>query len=233
MHDIAANLTRVRERIAAAAALSGRAVEDVRLIAVSKSHPVEALAAAVRAGQHVFGESTTQEALNKIPAFHARALEWHFIGHLQSNKARFVPGQFHWLHALENLKLAQRLARLAAERNARLQALIEVNVTGDPHKHGVAAATLPALLEQLLRAELPGIELRGLMTVGPHPAGEAEVRASFAALRQLRDRCRQQFGIAQFNELSMGMSGDFEAAILEGATMVRVGTAIFGERDYP
>jgi len=233
MHDIAANLTRVRERIAAAAALSGRSPDDVRLIAVSKSHPVEAIAAAVRAGQHIFGESTTQEALDKMPAFHARALEWHFIGHLQSNKARFVPGQFHWLHALDSLKLAERLSRLAEEREARLQTLVEVNVTADPHKHGVAVPELPALLEQLLQADLPGIELRGLMTVGPYPATETEARAAFAALRQLRDRCRQQFGIEQFTELSMGMSGDFEPAILEGATMVRVGTAIFGERDYP
>ena len=233
MHDIAANLTRVRERIAAAAALSGRPPDAVKLIAVSKSHPVEAVAAAVRAGQHVFGESTTQEALTKIPAFHARTLEWHFIGHLQSNKARFVPGHFHWLHALDSVKLAERLSRLAAEHATRLHALIEVNVTADPHKHGVAVHELPALLERLLQADLPGIQPRGLMTVGPYPATETEARAAFAALRQLRDRCRQQFGIEQFTELSMGMSGDFEPAILEGATMVRVGTAIFGERDYP
>jgi pyridoxal phosphate enzyme (YggS family) len=236
MHDIGANLTRVRERIAAAAARSGRPADDIRLIAVSKSHPAEAIAAAVRAGQHVFGESTTQEALNKIPALgrlgDARAIEWHFVGHLQSNKTRFVPGHFHWLHALDSLKLAERLSRLTQERGVRLDALIEVNVTADPHKHGVAAQALPPLLEQLLQAGLPGIALRGLMTVGPYPATETEARAAFAALRALHEQCRRQFGIEQFTELSMGMSGDFESAILEGATMVRVGTAIFGERTY-
>lgn len=228
MDDIGANIRSVRERIETAATQAGRRVDDIKLIAVSKTHPPEAIAVALRAGQHAFGESTAQEALGKIPAFHAREIEWHFIGHLQSNKARFVPGNFHWLHSLDSLKLAQRLSRMAAEQDAHLNVLIEVNVTGDPAKHGVAADDLPLLLDQLLKAELPSLALRGLMTVGPVTTHESELRAAFAALRELRDRC----ALPGFTELSMGMSGDFEAAIKEGASMVRIGSAIFGARDY-
>lgn len=232
MQDIAVNLERVRERIAAAAVRAGRRAAEVKLIAVSKTHPLEAIAAAVRAGHAVFGESTAQEALAKIPALHARALEWHFVGHLQSNKARHVPGHFQWLHSLDSVKLAERLARLAQEQHAHLNVLIEVNVSGEPSKHGVAPAELPALLEALLRAELAGLSLHGLMTVGPHPATAPAQHQAFASLRALRDDCARRYALPAFTELSMGMSADFEAAIAEGSTMVRIGTAIFGERDY-
>jgi PLP dependent protein len=232
MQDIAANLARVRERIAAAAAQAGRKSDDVKLIAVSKTHPEAAVAAAIRAGQLVFGESAAQEALTKIPKFHARDLEWHFIGHVQSNKARFIPGNFPWLHSLDSLKLAERLSHLAQTQQTRLNALIEVNITGDPKKHGIAANNLFPLIEQLLGVQLPTISMRGLMTIGPYPATEHDMRAAFAALRQLRDQCQTRYALPNFTELSMGMSGDYEAAIKEGSTMVRIGTAIFGERDY-
>ncbi|HYM47665.1 MAG TPA: YggS family pyridoxal phosphate-dependent enzyme [Burkholderiaceae bacterium] len=232
MQDIAANLARVRERIAAAAAQAGRQANDVKLIAVSKTHPEAAVAAALRAGQLVFGESVAQEALTKIPQFQARDLEWHFIGHVQSNKARFIPGNFQWLQSLDSLKLAERLARLAQTQATRLNALIEVNITRDPKKHGIAANDLFPLIEQLLKAELPAISIRGLMTIGPYPATEHDMRAAFAALRQLRDQCQSRYALPDFTELSMGMSGDYEPAIKEGSTMVRIGTAIFGERDY-
>jgi hypothetical protein len=230
MQDIAANLEHVRTRIAAAAAQAGRAADDITLIAVSKTHPAQAVAAARRAGQLVFGESTTREALPKIAALHAPDLAWHFVGHLQSNKARFIPGNFQWLHSLHSVTLAQRLARQAPQ--AALNALIEVNITGDAAKHGIAPAELPVLVDALLKENLPALALRGLMTIGPHPASETESREAFACLRALRDDCVARFALPDFTELSMGMSGDYEAAIKEGATMLRIGSAIFGKRDY-
>ena len=229
---IGANLERLRAAIADAALRAGRRPEDVKLIAVSKTQPAEAVAAAFAAGQRVFGENTVQDALTKIPRFAGQGLEWHFIGHLQSNKARFIPGNFTWVHSLASVKLAQRLARLVQEQHTTVNALLEVNITRDPAKHGIAPEDIAPLLEQLLKANLSGIHLCGLMAIGPYPATESERRASFAALRNLRDDCAQRFALPGFTELSMGMSGDFIEAILEGSTMVRVGTAIFGKRIY-
>lgn len=229
---VAAQLRAVRDRIVAAAVSAGRAPSEVRLIAVSKTHPVDRIEAAISAGQRAFGENTVQEALTKIPALGGRDLEWHFIGRLQSNKAKFLPGNFHWWHSLDSTALARRVSRFAAERQARVETLVEVNVSGDPRKHGVAPDALPALLDGLLREPLPGLRLRGLMALAPYPAGETDARAAFARLRGLRDAAQQRFGLTDFTELSMGMSGDYVEAIREGATMVRVGTAIFGERDY-
>ena len=229
---IAANLERLRAAVADAAHRAGRHPQDVKLIAVSKTQPAEAVAAAIAAGQRVFGENTVQDALTKIPHFAGQGLEWHFIGHLQSNKARFIPGNFSWVHSLASVKIAQRLARLAQEQNTAVHALIEVNITRDPAKHGVAPEDVASLLDELLKANLNGIQLRGLMTIGPHPATESGRRASFAALRKLRDDCARRFALPGFTELSMGMSGDFVEAIQEGSTQVRIGTAIFGDRDY-
>lgn len=231
--DIAANLARVNESIRTAVQRAGRRPGDVRLIAVSKTQPPEAIAAAVAAGQRRFGENTVQDAMTKIPRFATEQLEWHFIGHLQSNKARFIPGNFSWLHSLDNLRLAERVSRAAEERRTIVNALIEVNITRDPARHGIAPPDLDPLLEQLLKAALPGLRLCGLMAIGPHPAGEPEIRAAFATVRALRDRCQAKHALPMFTELSMGMSGDYAEAILEGATLIRVGTAIFGERAYP
>jgi pyridoxal phosphate enzyme (YggS family) len=230
---IAANLAGLHERIAQAAIQAGRRPQDVRLIAVSKTQPPEAVAAAVAAGQRAFGENTVQDALSKIPRFAGQGLEWHFIGHLQSNKAKHIPGHFAWLHSLDSFKLAQRLARLAAEQGVALQCLIEVNITRDPAKQGVTPEALPALLEALLKENLAGLRLRGLMAIGPHPASADQSRAAFAALRRLRDEVAARFALAEFTELSMGMSDDYLEAIQEGATLVRLGTAVFGERAYP
>jgi pyridoxal phosphate enzyme (YggS family) len=229
---VAAHLTRVRGTIHEAALRSGREPDAVKLIAVSKTHALSMLEAAIAAGQALFGENTVQEALPKIDALRDRGLEWHFVGHLQSNKTKFIPGHFSWVHSLDSLKLVQRLSQAALEHHAVIQTLIEVNITRDPKKHGIAPEALAAFLEQLLKAGLTGISPRGLMAIGPYPASEAEARRAFAELRRLRDACRQNFDLAGFVELSMGMSGDYTAAIQEGATMVRVGTAIFGERDY-
>ncbi len=226
------NLIDIRHAIARAARACGRNPDEVRLVAVSKTHPPEAIAGAIAAGQRDFGESTVQEALTKISRFRDRGLEWHFIGHLQSNKAKFIPGNFAWLHSLDSLELARRLSRLAQEQSANINILIEVNISRDVKKHGVDPDALPGLVEQLVRENLPALHLRGLMTIGPHPATEKEVRGCFARLRELRDDCGRRFALPRFTELSMGMSGDYLEAIQEGATMVRIGSAIFGERDY-
>ena len=235
LDDIAVNLIRVREAIDAAAQLAGRNPNDVRLIALSKNHSREAIAAAIAGGQTEFGESTTQEALPKIISLPQPPVTWHFIGHLQTNKAKFIPENFKWVHSLDNLELARKLSQRAHEKyttpNA-LNVLIEVNISGDPKKHGLAPISLFDFVEKLLKENLPAVSWRGLMTIAPHAAPEPELRRYFAALRQLRDNCRQRFALPGFTELSMGMSSDYVEAIKEGATMVRVGTAIFGERDY-
>lgn len=225
---VAQNLQRVQETIARAALQAGRNPQDVKLIAVSKGHPWPAIAAAIAAGQYLFGENTVQEALKKIPQCQDPDVEWHLIGHLQSNKAKHVAGGFAWLHSLDSVELAQRLERVCAGN--RLNALVQVNLTEDPRKHGVTEAQLFHLLDELLQARPDHLQLRGLMAIGPHAAPESELRATFARLRMLGARCREQFHLPDFTELSMGMSGDFAAAILEGATFVRIGSAIFGER---
>lgn len=230
--EIAHRLEAVRAEITEAARQSGRSAEAIRLVAVSKTRPPAAVAAAVAAGQRVFGENTIQDALTKIPRFAGQNLEWHFIGHLQSNKVKHIPGNFSWVHSLDSLRLADRLSRVAQEKSVVVQALIEVNISRDPAKHGVAPEVAEALVESLLAAGLPGIVLRGLMAIGPQSADRSGLRSSFSALRELRDRCREHCRLDAFTELSMGMSGDFREAILEGATMVRLGSSIFGERDH-
>lgn len=232
---ICSNLVEVRERIVAAACRAGRVPEDVRLIAVSKSHPAETVAGALQCGQRVFGESRVQEAQEKQHALRALlppapAIEWHLIGHLQSNKARFVPETFSWVHALDNVSLARRIGDAARAAGVTINALIQVNVAGDPRKHGVASDALRPLVESLLAANIAGLSLRGLMTIGQLDASAADTQRAFADLRTLRDDVSRKFGLPEFTELSMGMTGDFEAAIAEGATMVRIGAAIFGQR---
>ena len=229
-HTIAENLERLRAQIDAAATRAGRAAQDVKLIAVSKKQPPHAIAAAVAAGQRVFGENTTQEALSKIPQFAGQGLEWHFIGHLQSNKSKLIPGNFVCLHSLDSLKLAQRLGQQAQDLDITLDCLLEINITRDPAKHGVLAEQVSPLLDQFLHANLTKLTLRGLMTIGPHPASETERRAAFAALHELRERCARQYALPGFTELSMGMSNDFLDAIAEGSTLLRIGNAIFGTR---
>ena len=226
MTTIPANLQAVRQRIAQACAQAGRAPATVHLLAVSKTWPVAALQEAAAAGQQAFGESYVQEALPKIAALAPLGLEWHFIGPLQSNKTRQVAEHFAWVHSVERLKIAERLS---AQRPAALPPLnvcVEVNVSGEESKGGCAPDEAPALCRAV--AALPGLRLRGLMAI-PEPTADASLaRRRFAALRELRDAINAD-GLA-LDTLSMGMSHDLEAAIMEGATLVRVGTAIFGER---
>ena len=228
--EIGLNLAQVRQRIDAAARESGRKASDIRLIAVSKRMTADCVAAAISAGQHCFGENTLQDAKTKQMLIDAPENEWHFIGHLQSNKARVVVTQFDWLHTLDSLKLATRLSDGAHPRAAPLKVLLQVNIANDPDKYGLAPTTLDSFIENLLQSELAGIELQGLMTIGQRTASLDQRRREFTALRELGTQCAAKFGAHHFRELSMGMSDDFETAIAEGATMIRVGSTIFGAR---
>jgi hypothetical protein len=227
---IAGNLHRVRQALATAAREAQRDPASIRLLAVSKTMPPAAVEAAIRAGQTEFGENTIQDALRKIPLFQGRGLSWHFIGHLQSNKAKLIPGHFSWVHSIDSLALARKLSQACEHHGTQINALVQVNVSGEDSKYGVAPTELSALIEQLLAAELPAIAWRGLMTLGRFNASDDELRSCFAQLRKLRDDCVARFGLKDFSELSMGMTQDFALAIGEGATMVRIGTAIFGPR---
>jgi hypothetical protein len=228
MTTIAANLQAVRERIAGACATAGRDPATVVLLAVSKTWPAAAVGEAARAGQRAFGESYVQEAVAKIEALPEGELEWHFIGPLQSNKTRQVAEHFDWVHSVERLKTAERLSAQRQTHRSPLQTCIQVNISGEASKSGCDPAELPSLAHAV--AQLPQIRLRGLMAI-PEPTDDpVRQRWGFATLREMRDRLNSE-GLA-LDTLSMGMSHDLEAAILEGATIVRVGTAIFGERVY-
>jgi pyridoxal phosphate enzyme (YggS family) len=228
MTTIASNLQAARDAIAAAAAGAGRRANDVSLLAVSKTFAPDALREAYRAGQTCFAESYVQEALDKIAALQDLPIAWHFIGPIQSNKSRAIAENFSWVHSVDRLKIAERLS---AQRPAHLQPLqvcLQVNISLEASKSGVAPDEAGELAHAI--AKLPSLKLRGLMAV-PAPVDDvAAQRLPFAQLRRLHDQLNQQ-GL-QLDTLSMGMSHDFAAAIAEGATIVRIGTAIFGERDY-
>ena len=228
MTTIASNLQAVRDAIAAAAIEAGRHADEVTLLAVSKTFPHHALREAYQAGQVRFAESYVQEALGKIAALHGLAIEWHYIGPIQSNKTRAIAENFSWVHSVDRLKIAERLSEQRPAHLPPLQVCLQVNISGESSKSGVLPREAGALASGI--AKLPNLKLRGLMAV-PAPGGDfAAQRLPFAQLRQLRDRLNQQ-GL-QLDTLSMGMSHDFPAAIAEGATMVRIGTAIFGNRIY-
>jgi len=229
MEEIAANLARVAARIVGAAQKCGRSPNDIELVAVSKTHPAEKVQAAAEAGQTLFGESRVQEARAKIPLLPSR-LRWHFIGHLQKNKIRLALPLFELFHGIDSLALAQDMDRIANEEGMRPRILLEVNLAGEASKHGFSPEALRRDLETAL--SLDRLTIEGLMTLPPlAPEAEAS-RRYFVALRELRDRLEREFNV-RLPQLSMGMSGDFAIAIEEGATLVRVGTAIFGERSRP
>lgn len=232
MSTIATNLQAVQQIIGAAAREAGRAPQSVALLAVSKTFGFEAVLEALRAGQRSFGENYLQEALDKIAAVAAAApetkLEWHFIGPIQSNKTRPIAQHFDWVHAVEREKIAQRLSEQRPADLGPLNICLQVNISGEASKSGVTPAELPDLARRV--AALPNLKLRGLMAI-PEPEADFEAqRAPFARLRQLFEQLRAD-GL-ELDTLSMGMSADLRAAIVEGATIVRVGSAIFGARHY-
>jgi pyridoxal phosphate enzyme (YggS family) len=226
MSSIADNLERVREQIAQAAAKANRGAGDVELVAISKTHDAAKVREAVEAGQTLFGESRVQEARVKIPELPSN-LRWHFVGHLQKNKIRHALPLFELIHSVDSLALAQDINRIADEDGLHPRVLLEVNVAGEGSKFGFTPEKLREDLESLLA--LPRLSILGLMTIPPI-AEEAEAsRKHFVQLRELRDRLQTEFHV-DLAQLSMGMTQDFAVAIEEGATLVRVGTAIFGER---
>ena len=229
--EIPARLARVREKIADAAGRSGRGPGDVRLIAVSKTHPIDAVHAAAEAGQLDFGENKVQEALQKMAQSSDTRLRWHLIGHLQSNKARKAAGVVHYLHSVDSADLLRKVDQAAASAGRTIEVLVQVDLALEDTKYGAPEAAVPAIFAEA--ASCAAARMAGLMLLPPLAENAEEARPWFVRLRGIRDRLRDA-GVPgeHLRELSMGMSHDFEVAIEEGATMVRVGTAIFGERDY-
>lgn len=226
MQDVAQNLAAVRARIAAAAERAGRDPGSIRLVAVSKTQPPEAVAAAWQAGQREFGENYLQDALPKLDALAGRDLTWHYIGQLQSNKTRDIAERFHWVHTIDREGVARRLSDQRPAALPPLEVCLQVNVSGESRKGGVAPERLPALAEAV--AALPRLRLRGLMSIPAEHADEAQQRAPHRELRELLESLNAR-GF-KLDTLSMGMTGDLEAAVMEGSTLVRIGTAIFGPR---
>ncbi len=224
--SITENLKQVCERIVSAEQRAGRAIGSVRLLAVSKTYPMEAVREAFGAGQLAFGENKVQELAVKAPQL--PEAEWHLIGHLQSNKARVALAHATWIHSVDSVELVRRLQRIAKEDDRKASLLLEVNVSGEASKFGMASE---AVEEAVLAAQEGPCPCVGLMTVAPAMAAETELHRIFAQLRTLRDTVAAHVG-TPLPHLSMGMSGDMEIAIAEGATIVRIGTAIFGQRDY-
>lgn len=231
--EVAARIRAVRERIDAATSRSGRKPGSVRLVAVSKTMTAPAVAAAARAGLALFGENRVQEAAQKIPAVTAlapdRTLAWHLVGHLQSNKAKTAVSLFELIHSVDDADLARRLDRAAQAAGRTQGILLQVNIADETTKSGVAPDALGALVDTV--ASLPHLALRGLMTLPPHDPDPETARRYFAALREQGELAAARIGAESYGgELSMGMTEDFEVAIQEGATLVRVGRAIFGDR---
>jgi len=226
MSSVAENLERVREQVAEAAAKVGRAVDEIQLIAISKTHDAGKVRAACQAGQSLFGESRVQEARAKIPELPSN-LRWHFVGHLQKNKIRHALPLFELFHSVDSLALAQEISRIADEEGMHPRVLLEINVSGEGSKFGFKPETVRAEMESLLA--LPRLSIDGLMTIPPLAEKAEASRKFFVQLRELRDGLESEFQM-KLPRLSMGMTNDFAIAVEEGATLVRVGTAIFGER---
>jgi pyridoxal phosphate enzyme (YggS family) len=226
VENVAQNLEQVRTRIAEAAKKAGRPPDEIELVAISKTHEAEKVRAAFDAGQQLFGESRVQEARAKIPMLPA-ATRWHFVGRLQRNKIRHALPLFELFHSVDSFELARDINRIADEEGLNPRVLLEVNVAGEASKIGFAPDALGAKMNELLA--LPRLTIEGLMTIPPLAPEPEDSRKYFVALRQLRDEFEAQFHLT-LPQLSMGMSGDFQVAVQEGATLVRVGTAIFGKR---
>ncbi len=228
MTTIASNLQAVRTAIKEAAAGAGRRAEDVCLLAVSKTFPPEAVRDAFGAGQTRFAESYVREALDKMAALLDLPIEWHYIGPIQSNKTRDIAEHFSWVHSVDRLKIAERLSAQRPADLPPLQVCLQVNISGENSKGGAAPEKLSTLAHAIAR--LPGLKLRGLMAIPAPCEDPAAQRLPFAQMRDLQNRLNEQgFGL---DTLSMGMTDDFAAAIAEGATIVRIGSAIFGQRTY-
>ena len=238
MSIVANNLQQIKQKINHAAKSSGRSPSEVRLVAVSKTYPAEAVTEAMETGQRLFGENRVQEARDKAPLVSEEA-QWHLIGSLQKNKAKYIPGLFTMVHSVDSYELAEALDRAMAKAigagkslsSPVLDILIQVNLAGEAQKGGVQETDVAELVGKA--AQLPHIKVKGLMIIPPYAANPEDSRGHYKDLRTLRDDiASKNIPNADMTELSMGMSGDYEVAVEEGATLVRVGSAIFGKRDY-
>ncbi|HEY7347108.1 MAG TPA: YggS family pyridoxal phosphate-dependent enzyme [Ktedonobacterales bacterium] len=228
MDDLVERIREVRLQVAQAATRSGRSADDVTIIAVTKTVPVERIALAYEVGLKVFGENRVQEARAKIRELQYPLIRWHLIGHLQTNKVARAVELFDLIQSVDSLHLAEALERGAAARERMVSVLLQVNVSGEASKEGISPTELPLLAAEALL--LPHLRVLGLMTIAPYTTQPEEARPVFRRLRELRDDLRERFPRGSWDALSMGMSNDFLVAIEEGATMVRVGRALFGER---
>lgn len=227
---ICENMEQVQQNIRQACIRAGREPGEAKLIAVSKTKPVEALLEAYQAGARDFGENKVQELLDKIPVLPAD-IRWHMIGHLQRNKVKYIVDKVYLIHSVDSLKLAEEINREAMKKKVESNILIEVNVAGEESKFGICTEETIRLVEQI--AALPAVHIKGLMTIAPFVEDSEENREYFIKLRQLAvDIRNKNIDNVAMSVLSMGMTGDYEVAVEEGATFVRVGTGIFGERDY-
>lgn len=228
--EIRINLEHVREKIDEACDRSGRNRENVTLISVSKTKPLSMLMEAYEAGSRDFGENKVQELLDKLPKM-PEDVRWHMIGHLQRNKVKYIVGKVHMIHSVDSLRLAEEISKEAVKQKTEVNILLEVNVAGEESKFGVTPEETESLV--LAVSKLPGIRICGLMTIAPFVENAEDNRQYFRKIRQLSvDIERKNIDNVSMNVLSMGMTGDYSVAVEEGATYVRVGTAIFGERDY-
>jgi pyridoxal phosphate enzyme (YggS family) len=228
MPSIRDNLLRVLDRMDQAAKRAGRDPEEIKLVTVSKTVEPARIREAIEAGVTILGENYVQEARRKIEEI-GHGIQWHMIGHLQTNKAKYAVTLFDYVHSIDGISLAREIDRRAAQKGRRVRALVEVNLSGESSKFGIAPEDVMELIQQV--ASLKHVSIEGLMTMPPYFDDPESARPYFVELRELRDRVRgEEIEGVRMDELSMGMSGDFEAAIEEGATMIRVGTAIFGER---
>ena len=225
-------LTELSAELAELATEAGRSPEEIKLIAVSKTHPSELIAEAFQAGQVRFGENRVQEASEKIERLQKPGIEWHLIGHLQKNKARFCPGRFDWIHSVDSQELLELLEKQCALQRQSIQILLQANLSQEDSKSGVSDYdNLCRLLEKA--QDCQWLSCRGLMTMAAATDDANEIRRTFAQLRTWLEKLRNEFNLTTFTELSMGMSSDYRIAIAEGATMIRLGTALFGERAKP
>lgn len=225
-------LTELSAELAELATEAGRSPEEIKLIAVSKTHPSELIAEAFQAGQVRFGENRVQEASEKIERLQNPGIEWHLIGHLQKNKARFCPGRFDWIHSIDSQELLELLEKQCALQSQPIQILLQANLSQENSKSGVSDyENLCRLLEKA--QDCQWLSCRGLMTMAAATDDANEIRRTFAQLRTWLEKLRNEFTLTTFTELSMGMSSDYRIAIAEGATMIRLGTALFGERAKP
>lgn len=222
------NLENIKKRLASAANRAGRNPSDIGILAVSKTFPANSIREATQSGHHAFGENKIQEAVDKIEELKGLEIDWHFIGHLQKNKVKYIPGRFALVHSIDSLELAQKLHQESVKHGLVTPILIQVNVSGEVSKSGTPPENLNMILKKA--QEFPGISIEGLMTIPPFDPDPENARPWFRQLRELRDDANKALGLS-LTQLSMGMSQDFDVAIEEGATWIRVGTALFGGRN--